>query len=709
MKREDDERRHESSGHGSQVARAHARREGCLELAALLAGLQRPSLKELYQFWDGGPTTVPPEDEELLRQRLRTWMNDPVRVEDRAGRLSRRLGAVLEDLIGAPRFQKSWAELARARALAYLSPYDLEACLAALARRGFVTEADDRRFERYGERVIGVPYEVAEGLLARRREKQSGLFGTLTLRGHLDHVYADPAEAVRISPQRLRELYKMYSQETAAIARIERLPEGMRKLVEKAILEFGGILPRHLFERMETDLPHWNGRRWRLILEQSLVGTVRELDLTHYGIQLQDETLIVFNELALAWLRHVALPSDPDRPHEEHSLGIDLASNVSRFLAYIDENGVRFTVRGEIFKTTEKKILQHLIPDPGREISRTEALGFVFRFAKRSGLIDRTGKRTFKVAAAGREWRVLSLAQKQQLLLDYTLEERPYEGVAFHQVRMRAVFLRFLKRVEPLVWYDLMYLPFVARNQHLAALDDPSSGGAAEAAQSGRFASMEDPQRLAWGLVKWVRARLHLMGIVDLGYDEAKRPVAMRLTSSGARLFGLERPGSTSVPRVGSVVVTPDFEVVLFPTGDDAELVHDLDRFCVREKLGSLLHFRVTQEGVTRALKDGLGVADILRILEGHSRTPVPQNVLFSIRDWALRAGLMRLSDDLVLVCEEPDVLRRFQQDPGTRKYVAELLDERSVRLKGRATPRRMQALLSELGYLVELGDPLGA
>ena len=52
---------------------------------------------------------------------------------------------------------------------------------------------------------------------------------------------------------------------------------------------------------------------------------------------------------------------------------------------------------------------------------------------------------------------------------------------------------------------------------------------------------------------------------------------------------------------------------------------------------------------------------DILGLLENHSRTPVPQNVTFSIRDWALRAGLMRLSKELELVCEDPEVLRRFR------------------------------------------------
>jgi hypothetical protein len=153
------------------------------------------------------------------------------------------------------------------------------------------------------------------------------------------------------------------------------------------------------------------------------------------------------------------------------------------------------------------------------------------------------------------------------------------------------------------------------------------------------------------------------------------------------------------------MVVTPDFEVVLFPTGDDDEMIHALDRFCVRSKQDSLLHFRITQDGVVRALRGGLGLNELFHVVETHARTPVPQNVAFSIKDWALRAGLMRLAPDLTLACQEPDVLRRFCQDPGTRRHLAELLDERRVRLKGRVTPRRMQALLRELGYIVELGE----
>jgi hypothetical protein len=497
----------------------------------------------------------------------------------------------------------------------------------------------------------------------------------------------------------------MYSHEPGAVTRVERLEEGLRKLVQKTIVEFGGILPRTLFDRLETGLA-WDGRRWRAVLEESLVGTVERVELGRYGIQHNDETLIVFNEVALAWLRRVAVPGDPDRPYEESEHGVDLASNLSRFIGFILDHDVRFTVRGEIFKTTEKRIQEELIPNPGRELSREAVLSFIYGFARHARLIESTGERTFALTAIGREWEPKSLEAKLRALLDHAIEERDMPGEVYHQVRMRRMLVRLLKRVEPLVWYDLMYVPFLARNTYLSSLDELSVEECFSGRfQAGTYAPMEDAQRLAWNLAAWVRQRLHLLGLVDLGYDKSGRPVALRLTRIGARLLGLGDDGSAAPQTTGSLVVTPDFEVVLFPTGDDGELIHDLDRFCVREKQESVLHFKITERTVHRALSEGMFLKRIVGTLENHTRTPVPQNVLYSIRDWASQAGLLRLTPDYLVRTEDPETARRFQQDPGVKPVLSAVIDERTVRLKSNGTPRRMQSLLRELGYLVELEE----
>lgn len=667
--------------------------------ANAVRALGKGDLTELYRFWSGESSGAMPETPKRAREAVLGWIAEPERVAARVAGLGRRLGSILDLLLSAPQYECSLAEIASSKEVSYLSSYDLEASLSVLRRRGLVTSGGGDR----GKGSFLVPSDIGDAILRQRRAHRRGIFDTFTLRGHLDRLASDPARASRLSGTRLRELYKMYSNEAAAVARIERLPEGLRDLVGKVVLEFGGLLPRSLFDRMETELPHWNGRRWGKILEESLVGTVERLELGRYGIQHNDETLITFNEVALAWLRRVAVPLDPDAPYDEASLGVDLVSNISRFLAFILDHDVRFTVRGEIFKTTEKRILQELIPNPGRELERAEVLNFIYRFARSAGLIESTGERTFALTSDGRRWEPQGLDSKLQALFEYALEEQDVGGEHYHQLRMRRIFVRLLKRIEPDVWYDIMYLPFLARNNYLCSLDELAVDEYFDArSQTAQHAPMEDLQRMAWNLVGWVRKRLYLLGLVDLGYDRAGRPVALKLTRIGARLLGMLEQ-ALDRPMMGALVVTPDFEVVMFPTGDDAELTHDLDRFCDREKVGNPTHFRITDRTVHRALAEGMSLARIVATLEQNARTPVPQNVLYSIRDWAQQAGLLLLTDDLRVRGRNPEVLRSFALDPGVRPYVKRVLDDECVQLKNNISPARMRSLLRELDYIIEL------
>jgi len=644
-----------------------------------------------------------PSGEDTLKRRVLGWIEDPEVLGARVANLGRRMASILEVHLQSPRYQCTVTDLINAKELSYLSSYDLKASLMTLERHALIVGGTNPEVARYGVEVTAMPHDIAENILRVRRSKQRGIFDAFTLRGHLDKMYEDPARAARTSASRVREMYKMYSNETAAVARIERLPEGLRHLIEKTVLEFGGLLPRGLFDRMDTELPHWNGKRWGKILEESLIGTVAKLELSPHGIAHNDSTLIVFNEVALAWLRHVAVPGDPDAPHDEAGLGVDLVSNISRFIGFIIEHDVRFTVRGDIFKTTEKRIIKELIPNPGRELTREEVLEFIYAFSRESCLIKSTGERTFALTNTGREWGNLPLVEKLERLRDFACEERGLGGEFFHQSRMRRIFIRMLKRIEPTVWYDLMYVPFLARNTHLASLDDREvEEYFSEKSQSGHYAAREDLQRMAWNLVSWVRKRLYLFGIVDLGYDKSGHPVAMKLTRIGAELLGMDSEEDSGAPAVGTLVVTPDFEVVLFPTGNDASLVHDLDRFCSREKAGHLFQFQITDKTVHRALSQGMRLSRMIATLEQNSRTPVPQNVVVSVRGWAARAGLLYLSDDLRVRSDNPGSLASFAADPGVRQHLHGTPEAECVQLKSELTMQRMMRLIRDLGFLVE-------
>lgn len=692
------------NGHagGDKNGAARAARTRAADAVALV---REHDVPELYRFWSGSRTARVPGDPAQARRQVAEWMAQPSVVEARVALLPRRLLSILDLHLESPRYQCTAADLLNARHLAYMSSYDLQASLAVLGRHALVVESKLPAADGFGARAWTIPQDVGDAILRQRRARRRGIFDAFTLRGHIDRLYDDPTRAQKTPPSRVRELYKLYANESAAVSRIERLPEDLRRLVEKTIVEFGGILPKNLFDRLDARIA-WDGRRSGHALEESLVGTVERLELGRYGIQHNDETLIVFNEVALAWLRRVAVPGDPDRPFDESSLGVDLVSNLSRFIAYVVEHDVRFTVRGEIFKTTERRIQEELLPNPGRELSRADVLSFLYGFTKGARLIESTGERTFALTAAGREWEAHDLDTKLRMLLEHAIEERDLAGEHHHQVRMRRIYMRLLKRVEPGVWYDLMYVPFLARNTYVCSLDDLAVDEYFAARfQGGGYTPMDDIQRLAWHLVSWVRQRLYLLGIVDLGYDKAGRPVAMRLTRIGARLLGVVDGAPETAAAVGNLIVTPDFEVVLFPTGDDGELIHDLDRFCARDKQGGVMSFRISERSVQRALHEGLYLRRILATLERHSRTPVPQNVLVSIRDWAAQAGCMHLGPDYVVSSEDPDLVARFRGDPGVKPLVRESLDERRTRLRAVSTLRRTQSLLRELGYLVEIDE----
>ena len=678
----------------SKIAARRASR-GDLSIAEALKRLKKAQLAEPFRFWsDAGSDEMPAKVGEL-RSALEGMMCEPERAVERKQALDEHQQAVLEALLLAPRHRVD-----RSMVLSMLGPASEAEVLGGLERAAMLFREGE------GEEVqFALPGELADALLLQEiAEKSRANAVTITLKGHLDEKYAGPEVERPMSPSRLREMFKMYANEPAAVARVERLPEGLRDLVGKTVLEFGGLLPRRFFERMETELPHWNQRRWGKILEESLVGTAARLELERYGIQHEDDTLIVFNEVTLAWFKRVAVPSDPDAPHDEAALGVDLMANISRFLAYIIDHAVRFTVKGEIFKTTEKRILTELIPNPGRELERAEVLQFIFRFSRAAGLIEVTGERTFKLTAAGRDWESQDLDDKLAGLFEHITFELDEAHESVHHPAMRRILATLMKRLEVGVWYDVMYLPFLARNAYLSQLGAHEVEEMIAARGAAGAGATEDLQRLAWNLVGWVRKRLYLLGLVDLGYDDKGHPVAMRLTRTGARVLGIDTPEEETFG-IGRLVVTPDFEVVLFSDGDDAVLTHDLDRFVDRTKDGALRQFRISEKSVHRGLVEGMTLNKMREVLTMNARTPVPRNVLQSIRDWATKSGLLLLGADHVIRAQDAGILSRFARDAGVRPFIKGKLDGHALQLKTKTSLARYRTLFRDLGYLIELED----
>ena len=227
-----------------------------------------------------------------------------------------------------------------------------------------------------------------------------------------------------------------------------------------------------------------------------------------------------------------------------------------------------------------------------------------------------------------------TLADQLKLLLGHFVEDRTLPGEAFHHTRMRRVMLRLLRRAEPLEWQDVSALPFLTRNAYLSQLDtEAAEEFFAARFQGGAYMPSESLQQMAWNLLVWIKKRLFPLGMVDLGLHGG-RVISLRLSRLGAELLDAEPAAKVGGTRC-SVIVQPDFEILVFPGDDEHDVLHLFDRFAVRTKSDHVHQFRIDRASVGAAREDGLTGSQIVQELTDRARAPIPQNVLYSLEEWS--------------------------------------------------------------------------
>jgi hypothetical protein len=563
----------------------------------------------------------------------------------------------------------------------------LRSALAELVALGFVSPSGKKDSDGNSRWVIPDELREALSLAIPANLKPQEL---LTLHGFLEQHFRSQGEGEGAKDS-ARRMYKFLGSEAALCGRIDDLNPEFRDLVSWAITHWGGLVP--LSELSAKGIQGPKLLKLRQTLEEDTLGTIADFDLEHFGIRQRGSILAIFNEAVLAWLRREAT-GESVTPHTIASIGVDFVSNFSRFASFVGDENIRFTVRGAIFKSTGKRIAEHLIPNPGSEFRRREILELEYRFALAYRLIDRTGERSFLMTPEGKEFLSKDLHEKQVMMLDWLIEDRELPGDMAHQLPLRRTALRYIKRMEPEKWHAAMFLPFVARNHYLVEQAINKEGQMDDATFPVR--SSADIQSLAWNLLTWIRKHLYVLGIVDMGYDKSGRASAIRLTKLGAEL--LEMIPGRQLEGAGHIVVNPDFEVVLFPDERSHELVYELDRFCDRELSDSLYHYRISPGSIHRGLQQGLDLDSMMDLLVKLSRTPIPRNVLFSLESWARMDGLVTYHPDGRLICETPEILDRLELHPKLEQLGLKRLDHSTLTVSTSVDEEQLQSWVRDFG-----------
>ena len=92
----------------------------------------------------------------------------------------------------------------------------------------------------------------------------------------------------------------------------------------------------------------------------------------------------------------------------------------------------------------------------------------------------------------------------------------------------------------------------------------------------------------------------------------------------------------------------------------------------------------------------------ILSTLVQNSRTPVPQNVLYSINSWAGAVAFATLERGVVLRTEDDLSLERILKFPEMAELLVRRLGEGEALLKDAPTDRKLLAAMREQGIEVQ-------
>ncbi len=413
---------------------------------------------------------------------------------------------------------------------------------------------------------------------------------------------------------------------------------------------------------------------------------------------------------------HECPPPPAIRPAEPIFLW-DLAALVAS--AY--QSDVELTRSGSLPKRAAQRLVPTLVGERARRCEH-EALDYVEMLkleANELGLVAApasTAKQRAHLTPGERiePWARHDLVMQARRLLRRWPVDRWWMDLAGAQYRewhtfyleipvAREVVLKLLRDCQRGVWYSVQ--SFLETVQG----DDPFTLRPSQryAGKSG-FKVAED-LRAQWRhtdgeiIVGMLRSTLYELGLLALGYEreavpaagENVNPDAFMLTDFGAEVLHGESSGSQQ-PSPRTLVVQPNFQVLLM----DAYMpsLYWLVRYAALERIGRVSRFALTRESLCRGLQHGGDIEAVIAFLEAHSQKALPQNVVYTLRDWARVEDVVPAQVALVEVSDE-ELARELVTSPKLRAFRLRPAGPRAVAVPLEASLSDLRRALERLGY----------
>jgi hypothetical protein len=127
----------------------------------------------------------------------------------------------------------------------------------------------------------------------------------------------------------------------------------------------------------------------------------------------------------------------------------------------------------------------------------------------------------------------------------------------------------------------------------------------------------------------------YALGLVRVAEERGSRRTVVQLSALGRYAMALGPPPPPRPMIEHFLFVQPNFEIIAYRQGLNAQLVGQLSRFAWWMKLAAALELRLTQEASVFGFEGGLTAERMIEILARHSQRPLPTLVPDALHRWA--------------------------------------------------------------------------
>ncbi len=124
--------------------------------------------------------------------------------------------------------------------------------------------------------------------------------------------------------------------------------------------------------------------------------------------------------------------------------------------------------------------------------------------------------------------------------------------------------------------------------------------------------------------------------------------------------------------------IQPNFEIIS-TINLNPVLRWELDKFCDIGKIDRTIHYWMTKASVHRALSNDKNIEDVLTFLKKYSKSGVPQNVEYTLKEWASSYGSVYMMDIVLLRCRTDELAEEVSSIPDIKENIVGRVSDKDL------------------------------